>query len=74
MTTKLNALQQIFERLQISKAIVREIQSKLELNKNDKGEVILNFDDTISLLEDIYIASDLNDNEPIENNWHNKFN
>jgi hypothetical protein len=74
MTTKLNALQQVFERLQISKAIVRDIQSKLEINKTDNGEVLLNFEHMISLLEDIYIASDLNDNEPIENNWHNKFN
>ena len=73
METKLNTLQQINARLEISREIARELQSKMEKNKNDKGEVLLNFEEMMSLLEDVYIASDLHDTMPIVDNWHNKF-
>ena len=74
MQTKLNALQQIDARLQITKELARELQSKMEKEKNDKGEVLLNFEEMMSLLEDFYIVADLNDNMPIVDNWHGKFN
>jgi hypothetical protein len=74
MHTKLNAIQQIDARLQISKELARELQSKMEKEKNDKGEVLLNFEEMMSLLEDFYIVSDLNDGMPIVDNWHGKFN
>jgi hypothetical protein len=74
MHTKLNAIQQIDARLQISKELARELQSKMEKEKNDKGEVLLNFEEMMSLLEDFYIVSDLNDDMPIVDNWHGKFN
>jgi hypothetical protein len=74
MHTKLNAIQQIDARLQIAKELARELQSKMEKEKNDKGEVLLNFEEMMSLLEDFYIVSDLNDDMPIIDNWHGKFN
>jgi hypothetical protein len=74
MNTKLNALQQIDARLQISRELARELQSKMEKEKNDKEEVLLNFEEMMSLLEDFYIVADLNDNMPIVDNWHGKFN
>lgn len=74
MQTKLNALQQIDARLQITKELVSELQSKIENKKNSKGEVLLKFEEMMSLLDDFYIVSDLNDNMPIIDNWHGKFN
>jgi len=71
--TKLNTLQQINARLEISKEIARELQAKLEKEKNDKGEVLLNYEEMVSLLEDIYIVADLSDTLPIVDNWHKKF-
>ena len=74
MATKLNTLQQINARLEISRELARELQSKMEKEKNSKGEVLLNFEEMMSLLQDFYIVADLNDDMPIVDNWHGKFN
>jgi hypothetical protein len=71
--TKLNALQQVNARLEIAKESVQELQDKLTRYKNNRGEVLMNYEEMISLLEDIYIVCDLNDDMPVTQNWHKKF-
>ena len=71
--TKLNALQQVNARLEIAKESVQELQDKLTRYKNNRGEVLMNYEEMISLLEDIYIVCDLNDDMPVTQKWHKKF-
>ena len=73
MQTKLNPIQIIEARFQIIKEMAKEVQSIMETRNKPNGEVVFNFEQMMSIMDDFKTIATIDNTLPIEDNWHGKF-